>query len=37
VARVDVGGWAVQVVPFLRLPIDASAEAPVEEFRAPAG
>ena len=34
-ARVEVKGYAVSVVPGLRLPIDASSEGPVERFRAP--
>ena len=35
VARVEVLGRAIQVVPGFRLPISAESEGPVEEFRAP--
>lgn len=34
-ARVEVEGVAVSVVPGLRLPISAASESPVERFRAP--
>lgn len=34
-ARVEVRGTAEAVVPWLRLPIRAAVEAPVERFRAP--
>jgi Flp pilus assembly protein TadG len=34
-ARVEVKGHAVMVVPGLRLPIDAVAESPLEEFARP--
>lgn len=33
VARVEVSGRAIQVVPGFRLPISAESEGPVEEFR----
>jgi Flp pilus assembly protein TadG len=35
-ARVEVHGSVVSVVPGIRLPIDALAESPLEEFRPPA-
>jgi hypothetical protein len=34
-ARVEVEGWSVAVVPGFRIRIEAEAESPVEEFRAP--
>lgn len=34
-ARVVIDGYGPEVVPFLRIPIHAESEAPVERFRAP--
>lgn len=34
-ARVEVHGYASSVLPFLRLPVEASSEGPLERFRPP--